>query len=122
MVTLIRNADLPFSLHAARVQPINLQRLIPLFRELGFNRYQDEARKLATASPAARITEMDDDLRPDAPVQDDTPSDETAQAEAVSPFALDSFALPAVDRDYETAASGNYEAVTTRAQLDALVA
>src|SRR5690606_36232577 len=31
----------------AKVKPINLAKLIPLFQQLGFRRYQDEVRRLA---------------------------------------------------------------------------
>ena len=47
LVTLKRDADLPFSLDAARAKPLNVERLIPLFQTLGFNRYQEKARQLA---------------------------------------------------------------------------
>jgi DNA polymerase I len=120
MVTLIRNANLPFSLGAARVQPINLQRLLPIFRELGFNRYQEEARQLAATSAPLALAATVVELTPDAIAATETVADGT-----VSPFSPASFALPAIsaaERDYETAASGHYEAITTREQLDALVA
>jgi DNA polymerase-1 len=47
MVTLKRDADLPFSMDAARAKPINTERLIPLFQTLGFHRYQEKAQQLA---------------------------------------------------------------------------
>lgn len=46
LVTLKRDGDFPFALHTARIRPPNLERLIPLFQELGFNRFQDEVRRL----------------------------------------------------------------------------
>src|SRR5437879_6597763 len=42
LVTLKREADFPFSLDDARVSPIDLARLTPLFKDLGFTRFQDE--------------------------------------------------------------------------------
>ncbi len=57
MVTLKRDADLPFSLESAKVSPVNLDRLIPLFQQLGFNRYQEEARRLASPVPARETDE-----------------------------------------------------------------
>ena len=51
MVTLKRDADLPFPLEGvlqdARTRSLDLQALLTLFQELGFNRYQEEARRLA---------------------------------------------------------------------------
>ena len=47
LVTLRRDADIPFSLETARVRPIDLDRLLPLFEQLGFNRHQTAARRLA---------------------------------------------------------------------------
>jgi DNA polymerase-1 len=114
MVTLISDASLPFSLGAARVQPINLQRLLPLFRELGFNRYQEEARQLA-ADAGAAPTAATDDGAPTGVLAAD-PAGASGDGIA-SPFAPASFALPAAEPDYETAASGRYEAITTREQL-----
>jgi DNA polymerase-1 len=46
LVTLVCDADIPFSLDDARMQPILLDRILPLFRELGFGRHQDTVRKL----------------------------------------------------------------------------
>ncbi|MBV9471144.1 MAG: hypothetical protein JOZ57_18045, partial [Abitibacteriaceae bacterium] len=46
LVTLIRDADFAFSLEAARVRPLQTGKIISLFQQLGFNRYQDEVRRL----------------------------------------------------------------------------
>src|SRR5688572_20191892 len=46
LVTLKRDGDFPFSLEAARTQPPNAAHLIQLFQELGFNRFQDDIKKL----------------------------------------------------------------------------
>ena len=51
MVTLKRDADLPFALETARIKALDVDRLITLFQLLGFNRYQEEARRLATPVP-----------------------------------------------------------------------
>jgi len=47
LVTLKRDGDFPFSLETARVKGIRLHKVIPLFQQLGFRRYQDEVRRLA---------------------------------------------------------------------------
>src|SRR5687768_625384 len=46
LVTLKRDGDFPFDLAAARIQPPNTSNLIPLFQELGFNRFQEDILKL----------------------------------------------------------------------------
>jgi DNA polymerase-1 len=102
LVTLKCDGDFPFSLETARVSPIDLSRLLPLFQQLGFNRFQDEARLLAreAASPALSDAELD----------------------ATDPFSEEAAAVaPDAQDDFETAATGRYEAVTTREQLEALV-
>jgi DNA polymerase-1 len=57
LVTLKHDAELLFSLDAARVSPVNLPRILPLFQQLGFNRFQDEVRRLASASGAPAAPE-----------------------------------------------------------------
>lgn len=47
LVTLKRDGDFPFSLEAARMRGIRLTKVIPLFQQLGFRRYQEEVRRLA---------------------------------------------------------------------------
>ncbi|MBI3973203.1 MAG: hypothetical protein HY332_18155, partial [Chloroflexi bacterium] len=47
LVTLKRDAQVPFTLKIARARPPDAHKLIPLFQQLGFHRYQDEVRRLA---------------------------------------------------------------------------
>jgi len=47
LVTLKRDADLPFTLEQARVRPLDLARLLHLFQQLGFRRFQEEVKSLA---------------------------------------------------------------------------
>ena len=47
LVTLIRDADLEFSLEQARVKPLDLQQIRPLFQELELKRYEEVVTKLA---------------------------------------------------------------------------
>ena len=47
LVTLKRDGDFPFNLDDAQVKGIDLSKIIPLFQQLGFRRYQHEVRKLA---------------------------------------------------------------------------
>jgi len=71
LVTLRHDVDLDFDLERARVAKLNLQALFPLFKELGFNSYEDQFREFlgdrastagaaasanASASPAKRAS------------------------------------------------------------------
>lgn len=57
MVTLKRDAELPFPLpdvlRDAQTRTLDLPTVLSLFQELGFNRYQDEARRLAAPNTDA---------------------------------------------------------------------
>jgi len=58
LVTLIDDIDVPFDLDAARVDRLKLDALMPILKELGFNRYQDELKKLmGDSEPAEREVE-----------------------------------------------------------------
>jgi DNA polymerase-1 len=46
LVTLREDAPVTLDLSAARADSLHLERLLPILRELGFNRYQDEVRAL----------------------------------------------------------------------------
>jgi DNA polymerase-1 len=65
LVTLRHDAPVEFDLEAAATVTFRLERLLPILRELGFNRYQDEVKALlgqggpaaaAAPQPAARRT------------------------------------------------------------------
>src|SRR5690606_26079239 len=92
LVTLKRDADLPFSLEEARVRPPRLENVLPFFEELGFNRFQREVRRLAQGA------EVGDDA-------------------GIAESAATAEPLP-VSRPYH----GTYTMVRTRAELDELVA
>src|SRR5262249_9603556 len=100
LVTLKCDAEIPFSLDAARVRPIRVPKILPLFQQLGFHRFQDDVRRLADANGAAPI---------------DGPSPVAGGNGPSSP--PDASMRPAA-----TAAGGEYEAITTRPQLTELVA
>jgi DNA polymerase-1 len=51
LVTLRPDTPVSLDLEAARVKGLKLDRLIPVFKELGFNRYQDETRALLGQAP-----------------------------------------------------------------------
>lgn len=56
LVTLHCSSDLDFSLESARFQPSKIDQLIALFRNLGFNRYQDELRRLVPKVETKAVT------------------------------------------------------------------
>src|SRR5262249_14537389 len=65
LATLERHGTFPFALEAARVRSPDLNRLLVLFQQLGFNRFQQEAQRLAdsqTLVPAAEPSDAADPL------------------------------------------------------------
>src|SRR5205807_6034183 len=96
LVTLKSDAAIAFSLDAARIRPLDTAKLLPLFQQFGFNRFQDEVRRLASAALQ------------EAPSLPDLFA-ELGRGESAAAAT-------------GTAASGHYEAVTTPAQLAQLVA
>jgi len=105
LVTLKRDADFPFSLEEARVGRIDLQKVLPLFQQLGFNRYQEEARGLAEEADSGREGRVGER---GSGGEGEEAGDES-ETRNPKPETL------------ETAATGDYEAIVTREQLRALV-
>ncbi|HTE17908.1 MAG TPA: DNA polymerase I, partial [Armatimonadota bacterium] len=95
LVTLRCESDFAFSLEAARTRPLRIDQVLPLFQRLGFNRFREEALRLARAQGIAAA---------------EASTEETAEETPAEP------AEPPT-----TAAGGDYRAVTTREQLAALV-
>ena len=50
LVTLKCDVPMPFTLDAARVRPLNTGKIVALFKQLGFNRFQDEVMRIAGGS------------------------------------------------------------------------
>ncbi len=97
LVTLHKDLDLDFDLDAAAKDRIDLASLLPILRELGFGRYQDEVKKL-----------LGIDEEPGAASDSGTPA-----ASGGSFGGL--FDQPAAGRTIE--ASGEYRAITTKKEL-----
>jgi len=138
LVTLKKVDDLGFDLESARVRSINLPRVINLFRQLGFRRYQEDVRKLAAMlDPQGAATLFDGDGKADAadPGADGgvsvapgggVESAEAGRAAAGSGEGAGS-ALVAVEAApgesaLEALRRGAYRAVKSREELDELVA
>ena len=101
LVTLIRDADLDFSLEQARVKPLDLQKIRPLFQELELKRYEQVVTRLAggdTESVTAPAT----------------------RKERVAELAQKTDAI--LDKgSYDTAETGDYSAIVTLDELNDLV-
>ena len=102
LVTLKRDAASDFSIEQARVKPLDLQKILPLFRELELKRYEQVVTELAGGDSASA-----------APVP-------TTRKERVAELAQKTDSI--LDKgDYETAETGDYSAVVTTSQLTELV-
>ena len=103
LVTLKRDATLDFSIEQARVKPLDLQKILPLFQALELKRYEQVVRELAGGDSTSGV----------AP----TP---TTRKERVAALAQKTDAI--LDKgDYETAETGDYSAIVTLDQLQDLV-
>ena len=101
LVTLKRDAALDFSLEQARVQPLDLQKILPLLQELELKRYEQVVTKLAgedAESVAAPMT----------------------RKERIAELAEKKGAILDKGR-YGTAETGDYSAIVTLDQLNTLV-
>ena len=101
LVTLIRDADLDFSLEQARVKPLDLKKIRPLLQELELKRYEQVVTKLAGGDTASVTTPA-------------------TRKERVAELAQKTDAI--LDKGgYGTAETGDYSAVVTPEALKDLV-
>ena len=102
LVTLKRDAALDFSLEKAQVKPLDLQKILPLFKELELKRYEQVVRELAGGDVTSAVS---------------TP---TTRKERVAELAQKTDAI--LDKgDYDTAEAGDYSVIVTLDQLTDLV-
>ena len=102
LVTLKRNATLDFSIEKARVKPLDLKKILPLFQELELKRYEQVVTELAGGASTSIAA---------------TP---TTRKERVAELAQKTDAI--LDKgDYDTAETGDYSAIVTLDQLKNLV-
>ena len=101
LVTLKRDAALDFSLEQARVQPLDLQKILPLLQELELKRYEQVVTKLAGDSAEPLVTPT-------------TRKERVAELEEKKGAILDK-------GRYDTAKTGDYSAIVTLDQLNDLV-
>ncbi|MBL8763028.1 MAG: DNA polymerase I [Phycisphaerae bacterium] len=125
LVELRRDAPIEFDLATARVRTLRLERLLPILKELGFNRYQTELREI--------LASLGRPLAPErAPAADSTaegmpPPRAPADRAPPSPLApglfdrIDADALPGTRAGATFGVTDNwydrYECVRTHAQL-----
>ena len=103
LVTLRRDAALDFSIEQARVKPLDLQKILPLFQVLELKRYEQVVTELAGGDSTSAVTP--------------TP---TTRKERVAALAQKTDAI--LDKgDYDTAETGDYSAIVTLEQLKDLV-
>ncbi len=98
LVTLRTDAPLQFDLEQARADRLRLDRLLPIFKELGFNRYQEEVRQLLGRAD---------------------PEPERKPAPAVAGGLFDSLVRPAPESPGRIV-EGDYRCVRTREELETL--
>ena len=121
LVTLECNVDLGFKLEDARVRPMNLPGMLDLFQQLGFGRFQEEAKRLAQsgqapgAPGALAAADEPQDLFSEPVAAQQSLFAESTDAAAAPP------ALPVADTA-EVAVTGAYRAITTLKALNELVA
>lgn len=105
LVTLRRDADLDFSLEQARVRPLDLKKILPLFEELELKRYQQVVMELAEGDGASDASVI---------AQPTTRKERVAALARKTDSILDKGA-------YDTAETGTYSAIVTDAELKELV-
>jgi DNA polymerase-1 len=111
LVTLRKDAPIEFDLDAAAVSKIHLERLIPILKELGFNRYQEDVKILMGGKPADEV----------APAPSVTTS-ARSPARASAPISGGLFdTLPTAPADRPKLHSGTYRTICTKAEMAALV-
>ncbi len=134
LVTLRHDVPIDFDLAAADAAKIDLNALLPILRELGFNRYQDEVKQLLAArgqAPASESAESTD-AAPDAESANEAMRIAGAKRESRPSSStpgqgglFDTFAtadLAAENRaKHAEPKRGTYATIATQRQLDALV-
>lgn len=104
LVTLRRDANLDFSMEKARVKPLDLKKILPLFEELELKRYQQVVTELAEGGAASETS---------------TINQPTTRKERVAALARKTDSI--LDKgDYDTAETGTYSAIVTHAELKEL--
>ena len=113
LVTLRHDAPVEFDLDAAATSKLKLDRMLPILRELGFNRYQDEVKTLlGKAEPGGA-----EPRGPSTPERKKTTVVPGGIGDGFAGSLFESAPSTAPAREVE----GDYRAVKTREELRALV-
>ncbi len=147
LITLRHDVPVEFEIGAAGVGKFHIERLLPILKELGFNRYQEDLRGLmaqrgipAPASAGAsagngdaapaRAASGSSTARASKPAPaggfgglfDAVETDGPVDAPAAAPFELRGDGEPAPVLRTSTPIEGNYACITTREQLGGVIA
>ncbi|MCA9287993.1 MAG: hypothetical protein KDA05_05380, partial [Phycisphaerales bacterium] len=132
LVTLRDDAPVSLDLDAASTSRIHLDRLIPICKELGFNRYQDEARALlgqpeVMPAPGDAGDSSDSSGASTATSSNSTSTSRSKRrsndiAPADSLFSALAADAPAATSNNATDSNDHYRMAATRADLDELLA
>ncbi|MCC6426228.1 MAG: DNA polymerase I [Phycisphaerales bacterium] len=134
LITLKRDVPIEFDLATSAIDTFTLDRLLPILKELGFNRYQDDLRNLmakrglapppstTTPEPARPATPAPRPSKPDPSsfgslfdtTPDNSPSPPPTFELQSHPGAAGALSTPPIQ--------GNYTCITTIDQLDTLLA
>jgi DNA polymerase-1 len=120
LVTLKCDLPVEFELTSASVPNLRLERLLPILRELGFNRYQDELKQMIGASRDAGAEPSSAKPRAEQPAIPQAPRPRS-RSDSDSLFQSGLFDAHESARPLREARSGTYTCVKTREQLDQLV-
>jgi len=128
LVTLRRDVEMDFSLDCASVASLRLEKLIPILKELGFNRYQEEVRTLMRSRGDTAGEMLGEAAAPDlatgrGAVAIAEPVRKKARLEPVEPGGFGSLfdqvgSTSAGETPRRTAESGEYRCVRTREELE----
>jgi DNA polymerase-1 len=127
LVTLRHDAPVEFELAKAEAARFDLEALLPILRELGFNRYQDEV-KLLMGQPLGPMAPAKPAGGAPVPAAPAAPARTPAKAKGGDLFTGGLFDAPAGDAGaggapgFLTAQSGKYRCISTKQELEELVA
>lgn len=125
LVTLRHDVPAQLDLEAADVRSMQLEKLIPICKELGFNRYQDEVRLILGKMgimPLTSGTAGNAIARGDNPAGNKPARRKQEDIDPMQGGLFDAVATQAAIAEPRVAQSGTYHCVTTVDQLEALVA
>ncbi len=139
LVTLRCDIPIDLDLDEARVEKLRLEKMLPILKELGFNRYQDDLKAIIgkgsptdagteESSTKSRVGEPDDASARAKPESvlfmpgPNTPAPQRRPRPADSDPLQGGLFAPTAPAELKQAQSGEYRCIRTKGELDALVA